>query len=64
MILLQSPTRKFIFERVPVSTYKGPAVAKGLAEIILRKPTDPVEFLAHYLYKYAEIKDYEQKVRR
>ncbi len=41
---------------------KGPAIAKGLADIILRKPSDPVEYLAHFLYKYAENKNYEQKV--
>ena len=41
---------------------KGPAVAQGLAEIILKRPADPVEYLANYLYKYKENKNQQQKV--
>ncbi len=37
-------------------------MAQGLAEIILRRPADPVEYLANYLYKYKENKNQQQKV--
>lgn len=32
----------------------GPAIAAGLAEIVLRKPNDPVEYLANFLYKFVQ----------
>jgi len=35
-----------------VSKTVGPALAQGLAEIVLLKPADPVEYLANFLHKY------------
>lgn len=37
-----------------VSKTVGPAIAQGLAEIVQRKPVDPVEYLANFLYKFVE----------
>ena len=33
---------------------KGTALSKGLVEIIEKRPTDPVEYLANYLRKFVE----------
>jgi hypothetical protein len=43
--------------------FKGPALSKALAEIVEKRPSDPIEFLANYLYKYADNKRHEKKVR-
>lgn len=32
----------------------GPALKQGLAEIVEKRPADPVEYLANFLLKYAE----------
>lgn len=40
---------------------KGPAIAEGLAEIVMRKPADPVEYLANFLYKYVENTNEQEK---
>lgn len=37
-----------------VSKTVGPAIAQGLAEIIQKKPNDPVEYLANFLYKFVQ----------
>lgn len=39
----------------------GPALSKGLAEIVEKRPVDPVEYLAHYLYKFVENRHEAQK---
>lgn len=43
------------------SLFSGPAIAMGLAEIVQKKPTDPVEYLANFLYKYVENTDQQTK---
>ena len=40
----------------------GPALAKGLAEVLEMRPADPVEYLAHYLYKYIDNRKNQNKV--
>lgn len=44
-----------------MNLFLGPAIATGLAEIVLKKPADPVEYLANFLYKYVE--NTEQQAR-
>jgi hypothetical protein len=41
----------------------GPALAKGLAEIVEKRPADPVEYLAHFLRKYVQNVDMENQDR-
>ena len=45
-----------------INNNKGTALSQGLAEIIQKRPADPVEYLANYLYKYNENKIQKQKV--
>ena len=40
------------FEAQYVASTVGPALAKAMAEVVLKKPIDPVEYLANYLYKH------------
>lgn len=40
----------------------GKALSEGLAEICLKKPTDPIEYLALWLRKYVENGVYDFKV--
>jgi len=32
----------------------GPILVRGLSEIVERRPNDPIEYLATYLYKQVE----------
>ena len=41
----------------------GTALTMALAEIAERRPWDPIEYLAQWLYKYRENLDYNQRVR-
>lgn len=47
-----------------VSRTVGPALSKGLAEIIEKRPADPVEYLAHYLIKHVENKKIIDQVNK
>jgi len=58
MVLTKQPTT---MEATYVSKTVGPAIAMGLAEIVQKKPTDPVEYLANFLYKYVENTDQQTK---
>ena len=40
----------------------GKALSEGLAEICLKRPVDPVEYLAFWLRKYVENEAYNAKV--
>lgn len=40
----------------------GEALAIGLTEIVQKRPVDPVEYLAHWLRKYVENRDFELQV--
>ena len=45
-----------------VAEHLGTALTVALAEIAERRPLDPVEYLAHWLYKYQESVNYNKKV--
>ena len=40
----------------------GKALSEGLAEVCLKRPVDPVEYLAFWLRKYVENEAYNAKV--
>lgn len=58
MLLQVSQLTKF-----KTSPQKGPALARGLAEIVEKRPSDPVEYLAHFLHKFVKNKIEQEKVR-
>lgn len=43
--------------------FKGPALKQGLAEIVEKRPADPIEYLANFLLKFAENKNDQELVR-
>ncbi|NWY68342.1 DYDC2 protein, partial [Erithacus rubecula] len=39
----------------------GNCLKKGLAEVVERRPADPIEYLAHWIYNYRRSLDEEEK---
>lgn len=39
----------------------GKCLVEALAEIVEQRPMDPIEFLAHYIYKYIENMEFSKK---
>ncbi|KFV94644.1 DPY30 domain-containing protein 2, partial [Eurypyga helias] len=40
----------------------GSCLKKGLAEVVVVQPADPIEYLAHWIYSYRRNLDEEKKV--
>jgi hypothetical protein len=47
-----------------ISKTVGPQLSRALAEIIHRRPTDPVEYLGNYLIKYVDNKKEEETIKK
>ena len=43
--------------------FVGPALIRGLAEVVERRPNDPIEYLATFLYKQVENTRAQKQVR-
>ena len=41
-------------EAVYLGEQRGEALGRGLAEICVQRPQDPIEYLAHWLRKYSD----------
>ena len=41
----------------------GDALTRGLSEVAQIRPNDPIEYLAFWLQKYVENRDYTKQVR-
>lgn len=48
-------TNTFTPDQAYLIKHLGPALREGLFEVVLRKPADPIYYLARYLHKYPEL---------
>lgn len=42
----------------------GPILKKCLADVVEKRPLDPIEYIAQWLYKHSENEEYKRKVSK